>query len=183
MKIDSRTDLSRMSKHVREQIEAAQAEPQQVPARIRQQISRMSGAQEYAPRPVADPDRPLRTETIFIPYLGKSLNDYLFPAGGAFAYRRDKHTCAWACTQAGVGKLPKFDRPVRLTYLPKVPETRRRYDATNFGAVIKQIEDCLVSLGVIRQDDQRWVRGFSVEPAELASDGIAGMQVTLQEVK
>lgn len=180
MKVSKDTDLSKMSPGVRAQVESALKEqPIRGPARM--QLDAAQG-KPVLPEPVVDMSRPLRSETVFIPYLGKSLNDYLFPAGGAFAYRRDKYTCSYACIAAGVRELASFDRPVRLIYVPKVPAKRRRYDATNFAAVVKQIEDNLVSFGVIRQDDGRWVRGFAVEPAEVAEDGIAGMEVTLQEV-
>lgn len=117
---------------------------------------------------------PLRTEQIYIPWMGPSLNQIW--AGVHWRKRKmiadDGHR---ACLVAK--HIKTFRRPVRLTFQPEVKG--RAYDCCNYALTNKVIVDGLVMIGVLIDDTPVYVHGVETLTPRKAKH--PGMWVTILE--
>lgn len=124
----------------------------------------------------------MRTEQLFIPEIGESLNSLIYPEKGWMVYRTVKRRVEKACMVAGAFHVEQFAKPVTLAFYPKLGPKRRKRDVTNAIATTKMIEDVLVQHGVLREDNADYVRGIFLGAPERAADGVEGMLVVIREV-
>lgn len=129
-----------------------------------------------------------RTEQFFVECLGESLNILFGHPKGHFVYKSVKKKVGLAMQVAGVQHLEPFIKPVHLWFFPHVMRGKsghilKEFDAGNFGATNKIIEDWLVKLGKIRNDTPDVVFGCHAMAPRLAEDGFPGIMVLVREVE
>lgn len=117
---------------------------------------------------------PLRTEEIYIPWVGPSLNKVW--AGVHWRKRKmiadEGHK---ACLVALAVKT--FQRPVRIVFQPE--SKGRLFDCCNYALTNKVIVDGLVMIGVLIDDTPVYVKGVETLTPRKAKQ--AGMWVTISE--
>lgn len=96
---------------------------------------------------------------IEIKYKFPSLNDYIRACrgnkfGGANMKKRIENDISW-----DIEKLPTFDKPVFIDFLWTEKNKRRDFD--NIAFAKKFILDAMVKQGKLKDDNRRWVVGFS----------------------
>ena len=131
---------------------------------------------------------PDRTETFFVEALGESLNVLFGHPKSHFIYQSVKRKVGEAMQVAGVQHLEPFIRPVHLWFFPQVMRGKsghilKQFDAGNFGATNKIIEDWLVKLGKIRNDTPDCVFGCHAIAPRVAEDGFPGIWVVVREAR
>lgn len=123
------------------------------------------------------PRRSLRSETLWVPWLGPSGNKIW--AGMHFAKRRkiadEGHLAVLASSQ----KVNPFNNPVSLFFQPVVKSPARMFDWLNYFATIKPIEDGMVSQGIIPDDNHKWVKMGTIAAPIRGEE--SGVFVTISE--
>ena len=76
---------------------------------------------------------------------------------GAAMKRRETERAAWSAKAA---RVPRFRRPVRVTFHWFEPEKGRKRDTDNVAFAKKFILDGLKLAGIIADDSPKWVVGF-----------------------
>lgn len=118
---------------------------------------------------------------LFIPYMGPSLNSIY---AGVHWSERNKQAkfghiaCKAACREAGINP---FDYPVTLTFIPVLGKGARSRDCSNYSYAAKIIEDGLVRCGILEDDSDKYVRGFSIKgPAIVDRKGVSGFRLIIE---
>ena len=125
-----------------------------------------------------DPTGEIRAPTpalsIFVPFLGRTLNNYLTgqrkgsKVAGWMFYRGDKKTMGKAVEAALVGiRRQPFPWPVAIVVHPCLGPKRRKLDCTNYVGALKMLEDSLVEAGMLVDDTAEYVKGVAIaEPTK-----------------
>lgn len=124
------------------------------------------------------PPAKYREEMVFIPTVMTSTNSIY--AGKHFRERKkDKETIADYFSLSAARKLKPFDRPVNLQFYPVLGKGVRAFDTTNYSYVAKMIEDCMVKYGVLQDDNNKFVKSATINPAIRGK--ATGMLVVIKE--
>ncbi|WP_370052431.1 Mor transcription activator family protein [Neptunomonas sp.] len=120
----------------------------------------------------------LRTEVLFVPYMGPSLNKIY--AGIHWAERKrhsdDGHD---ACIQLNI---EPFVKPVSLIFIPLVGKGDRARDCSNYAYAVKIIEDGLVKSGILKDDNNNYVKSITIEEPTYDRGKASGMKVIISEL-
>lgn len=118
-----------------------------------------------------------RTEQIFIPWIGPSLNDVW---RGIHWKKRAKAAQYGKLACIVFKQISPFDSPVELEFQPFV--NKRRYDCTNYTTTNKVIEDALVKYGVLKDDGPDQVLSVkTVSPVKVTKTDEVGVLLTISE--
>jgi len=128
------------------------------------------------------------TTTFFVEELGESLNILFGHPKSRFIYSGVRKKVGLAMQIAGVQHIEPFIKPVNIWFFPRVIRGKsghilKQFDAGNFGATNKIIEDWLVKMGKIRNDTPDCVYGSHAMRPQVAMDGRPGIWVAIQEVE
>ena len=98
--------------------------------------------------------------TVFVPYLGPSLNEIY--SGIHYRTRsRSAKTAHWI-TKIAVREMKPIKNPVRITFRPVLGKGTVTRDCSNYAYAAKMIEDGLVRAGVIKDDTPEFVKSITI---------------------
>lgn len=104
------------------------------------------------------------TVSVFVPYLGPSLNSIY--SGVHWATRKRHADAAHAEVLAAFRKVPAITWPVSITIQPVLGKGKRVLDCSNYSYTLKLIEDGIVRAGVLKDDTPEYVTGVTILAAE-----------------
>lgn len=84
--------------------------------------------------------------------------------------KRLKDEIRQAFTGSQLAAICPFDKPVCIAFTPLVAPFKRMFDTSNYSAMVKAIEDCLVEGGVFADDNAKHVRQIVLNPPQRAHE-------------
>lgn len=84
--------------------------------------------------------------------------------------KRLKDECRESFSGSQLADICTFTQPVCLSFTPLVPTGKRLFDTSNYSAMVKAIEDCMVEGGVFIDDNAKYVRQILINPPVRAHD-------------
>lgn len=122
------------------------------------------------------------TQELFIPVRFPSLNEYIAAMNrNRFIGNKMKREYTGLVVQyAQVNKLGHFTEPVEIAFHYTEPNAKR--DGDNIAFAKKFILDGLVESGVLTDDSQKWLKGFTDTWAVTKIPHKVGVYIKLKEV-
>lgn len=98
--------------------------------------------------------------TIFVPYLGPSLNEIY--SGVHYRTRAKSANTAHWITKMAAHDMKPITVPVKLTFRPVLGKGTVTRDCSNYAYAAKMIEDGLVKAGILKDDTPVYVRSITI---------------------
>lgn len=119
--------------------------------------------------------------TIFVPYLGPSLNEIY---SGVHYRKRAKasNTAHWV-TKIAVREMKPINVPVTLTFRPVLGKGTVTRDCSNYAYAAKMIEDGLVKAGILKDDTPEYVRSITIAAPVRDRDRGNGMFIDIDQIQ
>lgn len=120
----------------------------------------------------------LREQRLFVPWIGKSVNQL---TGHWHHYHQNSVVGRRnALLAIRIATLKPIDYPVTLTSVPHcLANEKGKYDCTNYFFAHKTIEDALVSAGILKNDSGSVVKSSSILAPVFT--GTYGIELIIQE--
>lgn len=129
----------------------------------------------------------MKEQALFVEFIGSTTNNFVKLH---FSKKCDeKHRCMERVKEAlDEQMLEVINYPIKMTFYPVLGNnltgrSKRTYDIVNYSSTIKMIEDSLVQIGIIENDDNRFVYSHKTEkPTVDRTKGKTGILVVITEV-
>ncbi len=123
----------------------------------------------------------VQNATLFVPFIGRSVNWHRGRGRHPMEYKRLKDQCAAAVRAAGGSHVAPFREPVALQFTPMLGKGVRRWDIANYAITCKMIEDCLVQEHIFPDDTNTYVREWRIRvPVRIGGDSCIAVQITVE---